>query len=200
MAWLLGTFSARLSRFREERGHLFQGRYQAILVEAVPALARVADYIHLKRVRAGIVLVDQIAQFRWSSLRRLVRGFRPPFLGGRDFLEARGVSDSEEGWRDYIAQMRDLAANEAEQERRGFGEMSRGWAPGRAGWRKTLAKNYLQEATKNVSRHIVRPARLFVCRAQPGAAAKPGPKSPSQKSRRKWWAREWRQQKHYCGR
>jgi putative transposase len=53
--WLLGTFSTRFDRFREERGHLFQGRYKAILVEDAAALACVVDYIHLNPVRAGFV-------------------------------------------------------------------------------------------------------------------------------------------------
>jgi hypothetical protein len=115
-----------------KRGHLFQGRYQAILVEDVTALARVVDYIHLNPVRAGIVSADQIAQFRWSSLGRFVRGARPSFLVANDFLATRGLNDSREGWCDYIEQMQDLAANAAEQERQGFGGTSRGWAIGAA--------------------------------------------------------------------
>jgi hypothetical protein len=42
--------------------------------------------------------------------------------------------------------MRDLAANTAEQQRRAFGKMSRGWAIGTAKWRKILAKTYSQMA------------------------------------------------------
>jgi len=30
--------------------------------------ARVADYIHLNPVRAGVVSIEQAANFRWSSL------------------------------------------------------------------------------------------------------------------------------------
>lgn len=146
MHWLLGTFSTRFNRFREERGHLFQGRYQAILVEDGAALARVVDYIHLNPVRAGILPADQVAKFRWSSLRHFVRAPRPSFLVADDFLGNCGLDDSPEGWREYVEQLQLLAMNPAEQERRGFGEMSRGWAIGTAGWHKALAKTYSQMA------------------------------------------------------
>lgn len=146
MHWLLGTFSTRFNRFREEQGHLFQGRYQAILVEDGNALARVADYIHLNPVRAGIVPAERVAQFRWSSLPYFVRGPRPSCLVADDILAASGLEDSSEGWCEYVAQLQELAMNPAEQERRGFGEMSRGWAIGTAGWRKALAKTYSQLA------------------------------------------------------
>jgi len=33
MRWLQGTFSVRFNRLRRERGHVFQGRYKAILVD-----------------------------------------------------------------------------------------------------------------------------------------------------------------------
>ena len=33
MRWLQSTFANRFNRFRGERGHVFQGRYNAILIE-----------------------------------------------------------------------------------------------------------------------------------------------------------------------
>jgi REP element-mobilizing transposase RayT len=53
MHWLQTTFALRFNRFRSERGHLFQGRYQSPLVEDAAALVRVVDYIHLNPVLAG---------------------------------------------------------------------------------------------------------------------------------------------------
>jgi REP element-mobilizing transposase RayT len=55
MHWLQGTFASRFNRFRAVHGHLFQGRYQALLVEDASALQRVVHYIDLNSVRAGIV-------------------------------------------------------------------------------------------------------------------------------------------------
>ena len=43
MHWLQSTFGTRFNRYRSERGHLFQGRYQALLVEDDAALVRLID-------------------------------------------------------------------------------------------------------------------------------------------------------------
>ena len=34
MRWLQGTFAVRFNRFRDERSHLFQGRYKSLAVES----------------------------------------------------------------------------------------------------------------------------------------------------------------------
>lgn len=80
MQWLLGTYAARFNRFRAKRGHLFQGRYQALLVEDVAALFRVANYIHLNPVRARIVSAEEIATCPWSSLHRWTKHPLAPWL------------------------------------------------------------------------------------------------------------------------
>ena len=68
MQWLQGTFAARFNRYRGKRGHLFQGRYKAILLEDSNAVFRVANYIHLNPVRAKISPPSEVGKFRWSSL------------------------------------------------------------------------------------------------------------------------------------
>jgi REP element-mobilizing transposase RayT len=146
MHWLQGTFATRFNRFRKERGHLFQGRYQAILIEDEAALARVVDYIHLNPVRAGIVTAEQVLDFAWSSLRLFVRGERPDFLVATDFLRQAGLTDSTQGWAAYVRRLQELAGDSAEQERRGFGQLSRGWAIGTDAWRKAIAKDYAQRS------------------------------------------------------
>jgi len=55
MHWLQSTYATRFNPFRWERGHLFQGCYQALLIEDSAVLGRVADCIHLNPVRGGIV-------------------------------------------------------------------------------------------------------------------------------------------------
>ena len=146
MHWLQSTFSTRFNRFRQERGHLFQGRYQAILVETLAGLSGVVDYIHLNPVRAGIVEVAQLTAFRWSSLRRFMRGPRPASLVAEDFLAQRGLSDSEAGWAGYVQELQALAGDAGEQERRGFKTMSKGWAIGTHCWRQALINDHAQRA------------------------------------------------------
>ena len=48
-------------------GHLFQGRYKAIVVDADSYLAELVRYIHLNPVRAGIVQVPD--DYQWSGHR-----------------------------------------------------------------------------------------------------------------------------------
>lgn len=142
MHWLQSTYATRFNRFRAERGHLFQGRYQALLIEDAAALGRVADYIHLNPVRAGIVPVEHLAGFRWSSLRWFLKPQRPQCLQGTDVLRQHGLSESSQGWKDYVDVLKRIAVDEAEQIRLGFDEFSRGYAIGSAGWRKAIAKEY----------------------------------------------------------
>ena len=146
MHWLQSTFATRFNRFRQERGHLFQGRYQALVIEDSAALARVVDYIHLNPTRAGVVSVEHLSGFRWSSLRRFLRGPRPKVFIAHDWLASKGMDDSEAGMAAYIAYLRSLAGDEAEQKRMGFEGFSKGWAIGTAGWRRALAKEYAHHA------------------------------------------------------
>jgi len=50
---------------RKEAGHLFQGRYKAILVDEDSYLLELVRYIHLNPVRAG--LCDAASDYDWSS-------------------------------------------------------------------------------------------------------------------------------------
>lgn len=139
MHWLQGTIATRFNRLRGERGHLFQGRYQSLLVEDFGAMARLVDYIHLNPVRAGIVSVEQVAAFRWSSLRRFVRGGRFEGLVASDWLETMGLKDNPDGWRVYLDRLAAKAIESTVQEE-AVERFSTGWAIGTEGWRKAVAK------------------------------------------------------------
>ena len=142
MHWLQTTFATRFNRLHGERGHLFQGRYQALLVEDDAALGRLVNYIHLNPVRAKILSPEQVATFRWSSLPRFVRGARFAQLEARSWLRGMGLADEPAGWAAYVERLRQLALDPAEQERQGFGAMSRGWAIGTDAWRKAVARDH----------------------------------------------------------
>ena len=49
-----GTFAVRFNRLRNERGHLFQGRYKSLIVDPDEGLGRLCHYIHLNPVRAKL--------------------------------------------------------------------------------------------------------------------------------------------------
>ena len=67
MQWLQSTFANRFNKLRDERGHLFQGRFKALLVEEGEALGQVCHYIHLNPVRAKIVTPEQLGDYRFGS-------------------------------------------------------------------------------------------------------------------------------------
>ncbi len=159
MHWLQSTFATRFNRLRGERGHLFQGRYQALPIEDPAALARVVDYIHLNPVRAGLVGAAQLAGFRWSSLRKFLKGERWPGLKGDLVMSLRGLADNAAGWADDEVRLRALAADEDEQKRQGFDQMSKGWAIGTAGWRSALAKEFSHKELAGIGRDEARSLR-----------------------------------------
>ena len=64
---------------REKRvGHLFQGRYKAILVDADSYLLELVRYVHLNPVRAG--LVPRPEAWRWSGHRAYLGRAAAPWL------------------------------------------------------------------------------------------------------------------------
>ena len=65
--WLNASYAAYYNRKHRRSGHLFQGRYKAILIDADEYLRQLSRYIHLNPVRAKIV--TKPAEYPWSSYR-----------------------------------------------------------------------------------------------------------------------------------
>ncbi|WP_298273064.1 transposase [Geobacter sp.] len=79
MRHINGAYTTYFNVKRKRAGHLFQGRYKAILVEADEYAAELSRYIHLNPVRAGIV--TQPEEYRWSSHRSFIgHGAMPSWL------------------------------------------------------------------------------------------------------------------------
>ena len=69
MTWFQSTVTKRFNARHKLRGHLFSGRYKAVLVEENDYLATLMHYVHLNPVRARLVQVsDGIESYPWSSL------------------------------------------------------------------------------------------------------------------------------------
>ena len=158
MHWLQSSMATRFNRLRAESGHLFQGRYQALLIEDSAALARVVDYIHLNPVRAKVVRPEQVTAYRWSSLAAFMKLPRPERLQAAEWLRARGGwVDDEAGQRAYVGYLRELALDEAGWAKAGLVGLGHGWAIGTAGWRRALAKEH---AARSLSTGLPRADRL----------------------------------------
>jgi putative transposase len=95
MTWFQTTYTVRYNARHRSSGHLYGGRYKAVLVETADGVgaggadyfSTLVDYIHLNPVRAGLVEVAAdrprpVDSYRWSSLPeyRKKRSARPKFL------------------------------------------------------------------------------------------------------------------------
>ncbi|HET8760127.1 MAG TPA: transposase [Nitrospiria bacterium] len=76
MRHLNGTYTQRVNRRHHRVGHLFQGRYKAILVEREPYLLELCRYVVLNPVRANACRRPE--QWRWSSFRATAGLESPP--------------------------------------------------------------------------------------------------------------------------
>jgi REP element-mobilizing transposase RayT len=67
MRHLNGVYTMRFNRHHGSVGHVFQGRYKAILVQKESHLLEVCRYVVLNPVRAKVVEIPE--RWRWSSYR-----------------------------------------------------------------------------------------------------------------------------------
>lgn len=93
MRQLNGVYTQHVNRTHGRVGHLFQGRFKAILVERDSYLLELARYVVLNPVRAGIVPTP--GDWPWSSYPATVgEAPAPPFLETdwllREFADNRG--------------------------------------------------------------------------------------------------------------
>ncbi len=61
MKWFLGTYTSRFNRRHQLFGHLFSGRYKAVIVDGSGDgyLHAVCDYVHLNPVRAKLLKAEE---------------------------------------------------------------------------------------------------------------------------------------------
>jgi REP element-mobilizing transposase RayT len=76
MQHINGAYTNYFNVKRKRYGHLFQGRYKAILIEADEYAKELSRYIHLNPVRAEIV--SRPDEYRWSSYLDYIGARRSP--------------------------------------------------------------------------------------------------------------------------
>jgi len=115
-----GAYTTYFNVKRDRCGHLFQGRYKAILVEKDAYCQELSRYIHLNPVRAGIA--KSPSEYTWSSfcyftgLKESPGWLRDEFILGyfdkdrsvaerlyRDFVEKGLETDLEEPFKEVFA-------------------------------------------------------------------------------------------------
>jgi putative transposase len=159
MRWLQGVYTIRHNARHRLRGHLFQGRYKAVLVDGEDEMyfRTVSDYIHLNPVRAGMLGEEQmLADYRWSSFPFLIGDprKRPVCLHAEWVLEQWGEKDNARGRRGY----REAMERYATSERKGgdtsdegmLKALRRGWCFGSEEFRQRMLEMVGGEVKKPV--------------------------------------------------
>ena len=99
MRQLNGVFTQTSNRRHHRSGHLFQGRYKAILVDADAHLLELTRYVVLNPVRAG--MVNHPGLWSWSSYNAVIgEALSPPWLATDDLL-AQFASQRKQAIRRY---------------------------------------------------------------------------------------------------
>ncbi len=101
MQWLCGTYAHVFNEIHGVDGHLFQGRFQSVLVERTEHLVELARYVPLNPVRARLCLDP--SDWRWSSYRATAGLDRPsPGLAPEWLLRQFG-EDATKARRAFVA-------------------------------------------------------------------------------------------------
>jgi putative transposase len=98
-----GAYTTYFNIKRKRSGHLFQGRYQAILVEADAYALELSRSMHLNPVRAGMVAKPE--QYQWSSYRSDIGQCTTPEWLKTDFILGyfgRKASDAKNRYRRFV--------------------------------------------------------------------------------------------------
>ena len=125
MKWLLGTYTSRCNRRHRQFGHLFSGRYKALIVDGSGDgyLKTVCDYVHLNPVRARQLKPEQPLQaFKWSSYPLYLASprQRPTWLRVDRLLgEWRIAKDSAAGRREFARRMEGRRDEDTQREFKG---------------------------------------------------------------------------------
>jgi putative transposase len=165
MRWFQTTTTIRYNRRHRISGHLFQGRYKAVIVDPKErgySLA-LSDYIHLNPVRARLVgLNDRLVDYRWSSYPCYARlGGRPEWFTAERVLGALDLEDTVEGRREYAKRMRIRAEEELTgEETQPMAELRRGWCLGSESFREKMLRLLDQLNEKRPRRKSSRDAKV----------------------------------------
>jgi REP element-mobilizing transposase RayT len=106
MRHINGAYTTYFNVKRKRAGHLFQGRFKAILVEADEYAAELSRYIHLNPVKVGIVAKPE--EYEWSSYRYYIgKSEAPTWLRISFVLGYYGGMAGVEKYREFVNEVRE---------------------------------------------------------------------------------------------
>jgi len=143
MKWLLGVYTSRFNRRHKLLGHLFSGRYKALIVDGSGNgyFKTACDYVHLNPSRAKLLGREQpLREYAWSSWPEYLKraGRRPAWMRTDRLLgECRIDRDSVAGRRHLEECMEQRRVHEDGTEYKG---LRRGWFFGEKSLKRALLK------------------------------------------------------------
>ena len=149
MRWLQGTYTKRFNIRHKQWGHLFQGRYKALLIDPEgDYFQTVSSYIHLNpaRVKGYDFKSKKLVDYCWSSYPLYFRpSSRPEHLAVDRTFSTFGWSDDRSGRERYRRYMQkrilELASSETPWDvDEQWAKIRRGWCFGEDGFRDQMLK------------------------------------------------------------
>jgi hypothetical protein len=134
MRWLLSAYTIRLNQRNKLSGHVFGGRYKAVLVEGggTGYLKTACDHVHLNPVRARLLQREErLPGYPWSSLMwyLAVPKHRPAWMRIDRLLGEHGIRrDNEAGRAELDRRMEARRWEETDPE--ALKALRRGWCCG----------------------------------------------------------------------
>jgi len=106
MRHINGAYTTYFNVKRKRSGHLFQGRYKAILVDADEYAKELSRYIHLNPLRAKMVETPE--DYDWSSYQYYIGRKKLPEWLTRDFILGyfgKKVSTAQKGYHGFVSEL-----------------------------------------------------------------------------------------------
>jgi len=213
MKWLQGTYTQRYNSRHSVFGHLFQGRYKALVVEGAAGnyFGVVSTYIHLNPARAGMIEAGEetLTRYGWSSYPWYLkpRRLRPGWLVTERVMGNLGLEPGDrKGYESYMeGRVLELGIKAGRKALEGeWKRIRRGWYLGGDGFRgrmlkrikatvgKGRAASYLGQAKRahgeSEAERIV--VRGLVALGLDGQRLAEKPKRMAEKQVLAWWLRQ----------
>jgi hypothetical protein len=152
MKWFLGTYTSRFNRRHKLFGHLFSGRYKALIVDGSGNgyLRTVCDYVHLNPSRAKLLQKEEsLRTYRWSSFPEYLKAptKRPAWLRVERLLGEYGIHRDSAAGRGRLEEA--LEQRRGAEDGQAYKAIRRGWFLGDEKLKQELLAQVSEKAGKS---------------------------------------------------
>lgn len=157
MQWINVSYAVYFNTKRERYGHLFQGRFKSVLVEADEYLKPLSRYIHLNPLRAK--MVASASDYPWSSYSFYIGKKKTPEWLETDWLLEQFGGSLKKAQKNYRAYVEKVDAESLKNPSR---EMTGGFILGDEVFVKWVKERFLSSQTDDKEKPQLRKLKLRV--------------------------------------